>query len=85
MFEFSSEERTKWVFFFFSSNFDLDILFLFTMMLENDSSSWLTNLFFFLQWLRIGLTGNDRGTRIDDEEAYNAVNDVEEDRSDATA
>ena len=31
------------------------------------------------------LTGNDRGTRIDDEEAYNAVNDVEEDGSDATA
>ena len=40
---------------------------------------------FFLQWLCIGLTDNDRGTRIDDEEAYNAVNDVEEDGSDATA
>ena len=45
---------------------------------------------FFLQWLCIGLTGNDRDTRIDDEEvddeeAYNAVNDVEEDGNDATA
>ena len=34
----------------------------------------------------MGLTGNDRGARIDDEEAYNnAVNNVEEDGSDATA
>ena len=38
----------------------------------------------------MGLTGNDRSARIDDEEvddeeAYNAVNDVEEDGSDATA
>ena len=60
------------------------------MMLESDSSSWLTDLFFFLQWLCIGLTGNDHDTRIDDEEVddeetYNAVNNVEEDGSDATA
>ena len=45
---------------------------------------------FFLQWLCIGLTDNDHGTRIDgeevdNEEAYNAVNDVEEDGSDVTA
>jgi hypothetical protein len=33
----------------------------------------------------MGLTGNDCGTRIDDEEAYNTVNDVEEGGSDATA
>jgi len=33
----------------------------------------------------IGLTDNDHCTRIDDEEAYNAVNDIEEDGSDATA
>ena len=33
----------------------------------------------------MGLTGNDRGARIDDEEAYKAVNDVEEGGSDATA
>ena len=59
------------------------------MMLESDSSSWLTDIF-FLQRLCIGLTGNDHDTRIvdeevDDEEAYNAVNNVEEDGSDVTA
>ena len=71
-------------FFFFHQILTLTFYF----YLESDSSSWLTDIF-FLQWLCIGLTGNDHDTRIvdeevDDEEAYNAVNNVEEDGSDAT-